>query len=89
MLVTDKAIAGIFEKTIERVYGNYPVKPVDISLSAREEFGDFQTNFAMMNTKIIGDNPRNIAKKIQENFEKNEIIEKLEIAGPGFINIFL
>ena len=53
------------------------------------KFGDFQTNFAMIFAKILKQAPRNIALKIQENFIKNEVIEKIEIAGPGFINIFL
>ena len=43
----------------------------------------------MMSSKLIGKNPREIANTIIENFEKNDIIEKLEVAGPGFINIFL
>ncbi|MDR1831357.1 MAG: arginine--tRNA ligase [Fusobacteriaceae bacterium] len=89
MLVVDKAIAGIIEKTIATLYGALPVRPAEITLATKEEFGDFQTNFAMMNAKIIGDNPRNIAGKIRDALPENEIIERLEVAGPGFINIFL
>lgn len=43
----------------------------------------------MMNSKIIGNNPRAIAQEIVDNLVENSVIEKLEIAGPGFINIFL
>ena len=43
----------------------------------------------MINSKIIGDNPRKIAEEIKAKFPYGEIVEKLEVAGPGFINIFL
>ena len=43
----------------------------------------------MMNSKAIGKNPREIATTLVENFKENDLIEKLEIAGPGFINIHL
>ncbi|MDR3258993.1 MAG: arginine--tRNA ligase [Fusobacteriaceae bacterium] len=89
MLVIDKEISNIFEKTIKSLYGDRNIKNLDITVATKEEFGDFQTNFAMMNSKIIGDNPRKIAQNIIDNIVDNDIVEKLEIAGPGFINIFL
>ena len=60
-----------------------------ISVSARSEFGDFQANGAMAAAKIIGANPRELALQILDNLDPSEIIEKVEIAGPGFINIHL
>lgn len=89
MLIIDKEIAGLFEKTIKKLYGDKELKPIEVSVATNEKFGDFQTNFAMMNSKIIGNNPRAIAQGIVDNFVENDVIEKLEVAGPGFINIFL
>ena len=89
MLIIDKEIAGLFEKTIKKLYGDKELKPVEVSVATNEKFGDFQTNFAMMNSKLIGNNPRAIAQGIVDNFVENDVIEKLEVAGPGFINIFL
>jgi len=43
----------------------------------------------MVSSKLIGKNPREIASTLVENFSENDIIQKLEIAGPGFINIYL
>ena len=43
----------------------------------------------MVNSKLLGKNPREIAQNLIDNFQESDIIEKLEIAGPGFINIFL
>lgn len=61
----------------------------DIQNSTKKEFGDFQSNFALVNSKKIGKNPREIANILIENFDGKNIIEKIEVAGPGFINIFL
>lgn len=89
MQVIDREIAKIFEATVKKVYGDIETKKIEVSMATNEKFGDFQTNFAMMNSKIIGKNPRAIAQEIVDNLEPNNVIDKLEIAGPGFINIFL
>ena len=89
MLIIDKEIARLFDTTIKKLYGEKELKPIEITVATNEKFGDFQTNFAMMNSKLIGNNPRAIAQEIVDNFVENDIIDKLEIAGPGFINIFL
>jgi arginyl-tRNA synthetase len=54
-----------------------------------EQHGDLSTNAAMILTKKIGKNPREIAAEIKGKLEAHEMIEKCEIAGPGFINIYL
>ncbi|MDO4690914.1 MAG: arginine--tRNA ligase [Fusobacterium sp.] len=89
MKIITKDLTDIFEEVISKLYPDKDLKALEISIATNENFGDFQCNFAMMNSKIIGDNPRKIAEKIKENFPKNDIIENIEIAGPGFINIFL
>lgn len=89
MLIIDKEISSLFEQTIKNLYGDKELKQIEITIATNEKFGDFQTNFAMMNSKLIGNNPRAIAQAIVNNFVENDVIEKLEIAGPGFINIFL
>lgn len=50
--------------------------------------GDYSTNIALMLTKILKDNPMNIASKIANEI-KDDSIDKVEIANPGFINIYL
>lgn len=57
--------------------------------SGKPEFGDYQANGAMGAAKKLGMNPREFAQKILDNVNLDGIAEKLEIAGPGFINIFL
>ena len=89
MLRIEKYIENIFMNAVNKLYPEKDLKPIEITIATNEKFGDFQTNFAMMNSKIIGGNPRKIAEDIVNAVEENEIIEKFEIAGPGFINIFL
>lgn len=60
-----------------------------IKPSSNPKFGDYQANVAMSLAKKVGDNPRNVATKIVENIDQGNWINKLEIAGPGFINIHL
>ena len=48
--------------------------------------GDFSTNIAMRLAKSLGRNPRDIATAIIDELPQSELIEKAEIAGPGFIN---
>lgn len=51
--------------------------------------GDFATNVAMLLAKPARLAPRKIAEILVENFPKNPLVEKVEIAGPGFINFYL
>ncbi len=54
-----------------------------------ESHGDLSTNSAMLLSKIIKRNPREIANEIISNLKYDtNVIEKVEIAGPGFINFF-
>ncbi len=51
--------------------------------------GDFSCNVAMLLTKKLKKNPRQIAEEIISNLNYDDkIIQKVEIAGPGFINFF-
>ncbi|MCI8486860.1 MAG: arginine--tRNA ligase [Clostridia bacterium] len=58
-----------------------------IHFSSRPELGQFQYNGAMQIAKSMRLNPREIAKNIVEKLNKYDCFEKLNIAGPGFINI--
>lgn len=52
--------------------------------------GDYSTNIAMRLTKIVRQNPQVIAKTLVEKLEeKLQNAEKIEIAGPGFINFWI
>ncbi len=63
--------------------------PISVSEATKPEFGDFQFNGAMALAKKLGKNPREIAATIVEHLKTDGVIAKAEIAGPGFINLWL
>jgi len=60
-----------------------------LALSGKPQFGDYQANGAMGAAKRLKTNPRELAQKILDNLDLEGIADKMEIAGPGFINIYL
>lgn len=80
-------IINLLEKSIKSM----GISDVNIYIETpkNSKNGDFSTNIAMQLTKILRKNPKLIAKEIIDNLEKSNIFEKIEIAGPGFINFFV
>ena len=63
---------------------------IEIEAAANPQHGDYAANAAMVLASQARQNPRNIARIIQKNLSDPEnIIEKTQIAGPGFINFFI
>lgn len=60
-----------------------------LTAAKKAGFGDYQANGAMAAAKAMKTNPRELASKIVEQLQLDGIAEKIEIAGPGFINIHL
>ena len=63
--------------------------PALIAPGKKAGFGDYQANCAMGAAKQMGKNPRELAATIVSNLDLTGIASKVEIAGPGFINIDL
>ena len=63
--------------------------PAAVRQSAKPQFGDYQANGVMGVAKQLGTNPREFAQKVLDVLDLEGIASKTEIAGPGFINIFL
>lgn len=81
-------VFDVLNENIKKIF-NVEIEKKDLQNSTKKEFGDFQTNFAMVNSKKIGKNPREIAKELVEQFDGKGIIKKIELSGPGFINIYV
>jgi len=62
---------------------------VQIEKARDEKHGDFTCNIALILAKSAKKNPHDIAQKIIEHLPSHPHIEKIEIAGPGFINFKL
>jgi len=52
-------------------------------------FGDYSTNIAMALAKSEKKNPRELAQQITNSIDANDFIEKVAVAGAGFINFYL
>ncbi|MDD2224896.1 MAG: arginine--tRNA ligase [Candidatus Shapirobacteria bacterium] len=57
--------------------------PADVS------FGDYSTNIAMILAKQEKINPKELAQKIVNSIDKSDFVEKVGVAGAGFINFYL
>lgn len=69
--------------------GAPPDAPPMLGLATRPEFGDYQGNGVMGAAKRMGLKPRQLAEQVVAALDLGDIAEKVEIAGPGFINITL
>ncbi|MDO8473955.1 MAG: arginine--tRNA ligase [bacterium] len=71
----------------------FPVEEIVLEHPENVEHGDYSTNVALVLAKQLGKKPRevaeNIAKTINYKLRTVNSIEKVEVAGPGFINFFL
>jgi arginyl-tRNA synthetase len=63
---------------------------IDVSRTKDPRFGDYATNAALVLAGPAGLKPRQLAEIIKDNFPKDPTkIAKIEVAGPGFINLYL
>lgn len=66
------------------------IPSVVLELPKEKSHGDYSTNMAMQLARVAKKAPRAIAEAIIENFDRSKAsIEKIEIAGPGFINFYM
>lgn len=67
------------------------VSDFSIEIPGEKNHGDYSTNVALVLSKNIGKNPIEMAKQVKGAIEKikSDIFEKVEVAGPGFINFFI
>jgi arginyl-tRNA synthetase len=88
-------IINVVSKSVEKIGKNLDLTDlsveIEVGMPKRKEFGDFSVNTAMLIANKIGKKPREVAELIIENLpqEKDELFNKVEIAGPGFINFYV
>ena len=69
---------------------DYEIDQITIEIPKEKSHGDYSTNIAMQLTRLLRKNPRMIAEQLIEAIDKEEAnIDSIEIAGPGFINMFM
>ena len=76
--------AGVFGDSVADVASRVAVVP-----TGNSGFGDYQCNAAMPLAKELKTAPRNIAEKVRNAAALPELVDRIDIAGPGFINLYL
>ena len=97
MLYTEKVIIDKMEikkeieNLIKEALGKIGLTAPAVHLEHPDDlsFGDFSTNIAMVLAKERKQNTKFLAEDIKNKISESELIEKTEVAGPGFINFFL
>lgn len=84
----------VFEQAIVNLKANGIIaedQAVDLQFerTRQKEHGDFATNIALVLAKSTKMNPRELAQKIVSALPDSNIVKKVDIAGPGFINLFV
>jgi arginyl-tRNA synthetase len=63
---------------------------IEVEMTKDSSHGDYASNVAMLLASQVKKNPRDIAKIISERIvDSSQVLEKVEIAGPGFLNFFI
>ncbi len=77
-------IKNIIKKAADEVSDDFSVE-----VSASNEHGDYCTNYGLIKARELKKNPREFSELLKQKIEKNSLFEKVEVAGPGFINFFI
>lgn len=80
-------IKQVIEKSLSKI--NVFDANIMLDVPSDKKNGDYATNVAMQVAGQLKKNARDIALEIVENIKDNKYIERIEVAGPGFINFFV
>ncbi len=84
--LVQKSISGLQR---DKIFPQDISPQINFERTKSKEHGDFATNVALTLAKPLASNPREIAQIIKDKLIKSMHVEKVEIAGPGFLNFFL
>lgn len=72
-------------------FANNPAIPTELQLlpASKPEFGDLQVNACLQLAKPLGQKPRDLAQVVLSSLTDHPAVAKAEIAGPGYVNVFL
>ena len=93
MTVTDPVseLRGVVIGAAADLRGDGSLDEAKLDRPPRADFGDYSTNAAMLLAPTLGEPPRAIAERLGETLGERlgDAVEKVEIAGPGFLNLFM
>ncbi|MGB4967269.1 MAG: arginine--tRNA ligase [Candidatus Saccharimonadales bacterium] len=78
----------VFEQALAKIVHRLYEVDMHLELTRPEaQFGDYATNVALQLAKQVGKNPREIGEKLAEQLRKDSRLARVEVAGPGFLNL--
>lgn len=80
-------LSDIVKAAFEKAYPGEDFGGVRVLPATDPKFGDYQCNDALKFAKKAKANPREVGAKVAEALKGNDVFEKVEIAGPGFLNL--
>lgn len=88
MLTIRETLEAAITAALVKVSGQSDAK-AQVIYATRAEFGDYQANGVMSVARQLRTNPRELALKVVAEIDCGELLARAEVAGPGFINLFL
>ena len=66
-----------------------PSTPIEVVVATDDQFGDYQCNATMSLARLLRISPRDVANRFVAEAEKPSMVNRMDVAGPGFINLHL
>jgi arginyl-tRNA synthetase len=93
-LIIRELIAGIIEGSVTSAVSDKKIDAIEypeikVEFTKEEKFGDYATPFALESARILRKSPIDIGSILKDYIEASEIVERVDVVKPGFINIFL
>src|SRR5882724_5171243 len=88
-------LRGAVEQAARALRDGEPTEPEpSLDRPPKPELGDYSSNAAMLLAAPLGENPRDVAARLGAELERqlggeSGSVERIEVAGPGFVNLFL
>jgi arginyl-tRNA synthetase len=87
-------LRGAVEGAAQALWEGEPAEPQPtLERPPKPELGDYSSNAAMLLARHLSDNPRTVAERLRKGLEADPTLapnlERIEVAGPGFVNFFL
>jgi arginyl-tRNA synthetase len=81
-----KDFVAIIKESLRKI-GTDAIPPIEVEVPPHDDFGDLSTPVAMSLSKILKKPPKKIAEELVSHITERTVLERVDIAGPGFINV--
>lgn len=89
MQTIEQTLSAWMRESFSRAFPEAPLHGITTVATTSEQFGDYQCNHAMSAGKVLKMAPRQVAEQVARHAGSHAAVERMEIAGPGFLNLFL